>query len=179
MFDNWRSRVTSFYRGAEAAAILARASNAPRVVKASDIEAEYVARPFRFEDLNGKPEPSSWGPVYPQGGSAPVAKWRMVSKGRALSSEEARDYGAAVGEWIKSLNAIKAAPRVSLKYVMPNYAAKCRAAFAAQANADKVAWALGNSKNARGETIVEAYARAMAEKAARLAGQASKLKRAA
>ena len=175
MFDTWQSRVTSFYRGAEAAAIVARAQ-CRAIVKAADTVREYDARPFDFADLQGKPEPSSWGPVYPQGGSAAVAKWRMVSKGRALSSEEARDYGAAVGEWIKGLNSVKAAPRVSLKYVMPDYAAKCRAAFAAAAGVDRREWADGKRKSnhvgSLGLTIAQAYAQAMADKAARLAGEA-------
>jgi hypothetical protein len=170
----WRSRVTTFYQGAEAAAIIARASNeTPKINKAS----EYVARPFRFEDLNGKPEPASWGPCYPKTASAAVEKWRMTARGRELSAEEKRAYGQAVGEWIRGLNSIKPAPRVSLKYVMPDYAAMARAAFAAAANADRRNWALGKSKNDRGETIAQAYARAMAEKRARL--EALELKRAA
>jgi hypothetical protein len=173
MFDNWQSRVTTFYRGAEAAAIIAR-GQCRAIVKAADVEREYVARPFDFADLNGKPEPSSWGPVYPQTASAAVAQWRMTSKGRALSSEEAREYGAAVGDWIKGLNSIKAAPRVSLKYTMPNYAAKCRAEFAAAAGRDRRDWVDGKAKSnlcgSLGLTIGQAYAAAMAEKAARLAG---------
>jgi hypothetical protein len=172
----WRTRVTSFYRGAEAAAIIARASNeTPKIIKASEIEAEYVARPFRFEDLNGKPEPASWGPCYPKTASAAVEKWRMTARGRELSADEKRAYGQAVGEWIRGLNDIKPAPRVSLKYVMPDYAAKCRAAFAAAANADRREWALGARKSncvgLLGLTIEQAYAQAMAEKAARLAGE--------
>ena len=178
----WRTRVTSFYRGAEAAALIARASNeTPKIIKASEIEAEYVARPFRFEDLNGKPEPSSWGPCYPKTASAAVEKWRMTARGRELSSEEKRAYGQAVGEWIRGLNDVKPAPKVALKYVMPDYAAKCRAAFAAAANADRREWALGKSKSncvgLLGLTIEQAYAQAMAEKRARL--EALELKRAA
>jgi hypothetical protein len=172
----WRTRVTSFYRGAEAAAIISRASNGePKINKASEIEAEYVARPFRFEDLNGKPEPSSWGPCYPKTASAAVEKWRMTARGRELSPDEKRAYGQAVGEWIRGLNSIKKATRVSLKYVMPDYAAMARAAFAAQANADRREWALGERKSncvgLLGLTIEQAYAQAMAEKAARLAGE--------
>jgi hypothetical protein len=169
MFDTWQSRVTTFYRDAEAAAIIARAQ-CRTIVKAADVAAE-LARPFDFADLQGKPEPASWGPTYPEGASASVSKWRMTSKGRELSSDEKREYGQAVGEWIKGLNSVKAAQRVSLKYSMPNYAAKCRAEFAAAAGVDKRAWAAGKSKNDRGETIEQAYARAMAEKAKRLAGE--------
>lgn len=171
----WRTRVTSFYRGAEAAAIIARATNAPRVVKASEIEAEYVARPFDFADLQGKPEPASWGPCYPKTASATVEKWRMTARGRELSPDEKRAYGQAVGEWIRGLNSIKPAPKISLKYVMPDYAAMARAAFAAAANADRREWALGKRKSncvgLLGLTIEQAYAQAMAEKAARLAGE--------
>jgi hypothetical protein len=172
----WRTRVTSFYRGAEAAALIARASNeTPKIIKASEIEAEYVARPFDFADLQGKPEPAKWGPCYPKTASAAVEKWRMTARGRELSAEEKRAYGQAVGEWIRGLNDIKPAPRVSLVYVMPDYAAKCRAAFAAAAGADRREWALGKSKSncvgLLGLTIEQAYAQAMAEKAARLAGE--------
>lgn len=122
---------------------------------------------FRFEDLEGKPEPESWGPCYPKTASQAVEKWRRIERGRDLSAEEKAAYGAAVHEWIKNLNAIKPASRASLKYRMPDYAAKCRAEFAARANLDKREWAAGK-KNYHGETIVEAYARAMADKAARL-----------
>jgi hypothetical protein len=179
----WRTRVTTFYKGAEAAMLISRASNeAPKIIKASEIEAEYVARPFDFADLQGKPEPAKWGPTYPKTASQAVEKWRMTSRGRELSSDEKRAYGQAVGEWIRGLNDVKPAARVSLKYSMPNYAAKARAAFAAQAEADKRAWAAGKSKNDRGETIAQAYARAMDEKAERLAdpeAYAGKLKAAA
>lgn len=127
-----------------------------------------TAKPFRFEDLNGEPEPASWGPVYPKTASAAVEKWRMVARGRELSSDEKRAYGQAVGEWIRNLNSIKPAPRVSLEYKMPDYAAQARARFAADAARDRREWALGKSKNCQGLTIRQAYARAMAEKRARL-----------
>jgi hypothetical protein len=168
MFDDWQSRVTSFYRGAEAAAIIARATcEAPKVVKDP-----FTTRPFDFADLQGKPEPASWGPCYPKTASQAVEKWRMTARGRELSVDEKRAYGAAVHAWIRGLNDVKPAARVSLKYVMPDYAAKCRAAFAAAANADKRAWADGKAKSGcvgiNGLTIEEAYAKAMAEKAERL-----------
>ena len=169
----WRTRVTSFCEGAEAAGEGALAiCEAPKVVKASEIEAEYNARPFDFADLQGKPEPASWGPVYHKTASAKVEKWRMTAKGRELTVDEKRDYGAAVGEWIRGLNSIKRAPAVSLKYVMPDYAAKARAAFATAAKYDRQNWAEGriksNSIGWRGLTIKEAYAKAMAAKRARL-----------
>ena len=172
MFDNWQSRVTSFFRGAEAAAIIARAQGRA-IVKAIDNAREYDARPFDFADLQGKPEPEKWGPAYPKTASASVEKWRRIERVRALSADEKRAYGAAVGDWIKGLNAIAPAPRVSLKYVMPDYAAMARASFAAAAGRDRREWALGKSKNDRGETIAQAYARAMAEKAERLANPAA------
>lgn len=172
----WRTRVTSFYSGAEAAAIISRASNeTPKIIKASEAHAEYAARPFDFADLQGKPEPAKWGPIYPKTASAAVEKWRMTARGRELSAEEKRAYGQAVGEWIRGLNDIKPAPRVSLKYVMPDYAAMARAAFAAAAGADRREWALGKRKSncvgLLGLTIEQAYAQAMADKAARLAGE--------
>lgn len=134
----------------------------------------YQTRPFRFEDLHGKPEPASWGPAYPKTASAAVEKWRRVSLGRDLSPDEMREYGASVGAWIRGLNAVKGHARISLACTAFNPAkhrAALRAAFQAQAGADRRAWALGQSKNERNETIREAYARAMAEKAARLAGE--------
>ena len=71
---------------------------------------------FRFEDLEGKPEPASWGPCYPKTASQAVEKWRMAARGRELAPDESAAYGAAVGDWIRTLNAIKPAPRVSLKF---------------------------------------------------------------
>ena len=131
-----------------------------------------TAKPFRFEDLNGKPEPASWGPVYPKTASAAVQKWRMVARGRELTADEKRAYGQAVGEWIRNLNAIKPAPRVSLEYKMPDYAAQARARFAADAARDRREWALGKRKSdcvgVSGLTIAQAYALAMKAKRARL-----------
>jgi hypothetical protein len=130
-------------------------------------------RPFRFEDLNGKPEPEIWGPLYPKTASANVEQWRRIGRVRELSEAEKREHGAAVGDWIRSLNAIKPAPKLCLKYVRPNYAAKARAAFAAAAGADRREWAAGKAKSNAiglwGLTIEQAYAQAMAEKAKRLA----------
>jgi hypothetical protein len=173
MFDDWQSRVTTFYKGAEAAAIIAR-GQCRAIVKAVDVAAEYVARPFDFADLQGKPEPSSWGPVYPQTASAAVSKWRMTARGRELTVDEKRAYGQAVGEWIRGLNDIKPAAKLCLKYRMPDYAAKCRAEFAAAAGRDRRDWADGKLKSnlvgSLGLTLEQAYAAAMAQKAARLAG---------
>jgi hypothetical protein len=172
----WRSRVSSFYEGADAAAIIARAScEAPKIVAASIAAAEYVARPFDFADLQGKPEPSAWGPVYPKTASQAVEKWRMTARGRELEAHEKRAYGQAVGEWIKGLNSIKRPPAIVLKYSMPNYAAKCRAEFAAAAGRERREWADGKAKSncvgLLGLNLEQAYAQAMAQKAARLAGE--------
>ena len=140
----WRSRVSSFYSGAEAAAIIARASiETPKISKASEIEAEYNARPFDFADLQGKPEPEKWGPKY----SKPVKRARF-------NDETNIPTNCASGQK-RCFSAVK-------------HRAKLRAEFEALANADKREWALGKSKNDRGETIEQAYARAMAEKRARL-----------
>jgi hypothetical protein len=127
-----------------------------------------TAKPFRFEDLNGKPEPAAWGPAYPKTASASVEKWRMTARGRELSADEKRAYGQAVGDWIKALNSIKPAPRLSLDYKMPDYAAKCRAEFAAAAGRDRLNWALGKSKDGQGLNIKQRYALAMEAKRARL-----------
>jgi hypothetical protein len=146
----WQTRVTTFYRGAEAAAIIQRAQcGAPRIVKASEIEAEYVARPFDFADLQGKPEPAKWGPIY----SRPPAK-------RAHWNDETNIPTNCASGQKRCFSAAK-------------HRAKLRAEFAALAEADRRNWALGKSKNERGETIAQAYARAMAEKAERLANPAA------
>ena len=147
--------------------------------KAAAIESERTAKPFRFEDLNGKPEPASWGPVYPKTASAAVSKWRMVANGRELSDAEKREYGAAVGEWIRTLNAIKPAAKISLEYKMPDFAAQARARFAADAARDRRAWALGKMKDSHGRTIKQAYRDAMAAKRAREATEAAQFAMAA
>jgi hypothetical protein len=70
-------------------------------VKAWRQSDQAAARPFRFEDLNGKPEPKSWGPLYP---TLPgVEKWRKIDRKRPLTPQETRDYGAAVGAAIRAL----------------------------------------------------------------------------
>ena len=149
----WRTRITTYYQGAEAAAIVARATcEAPRrVVKASEIEAEYVARPFDFADLQGKPEPAKWGPIY----TRPPAK-------RARFNDETNIPTNCASGQKRCFDAAK-------------HRAKLRAEFAALANADQREWALGKLKSKSvgtcGLTIGQAYAQAMAEKAARLAGE--------
>ena len=136
-------------------------------------ENEARERPFRFEDLNGKPEPARWGPVYPKTASANVEKWRCVSAARELTSEEARAYGQAVHAWINSLNAPKktagtlpttsnCASGQAGEFSAAKHRASIRAKFAADATRDRLAWATGKA-------IKAAYAQAMAEKRARLA----------
>lgn len=136
-------------------------------------------RPFRFEDLNGRPEPAHWGPVYPKTASASVEKWRSIARGRDLSSEEARAYGAAVHAWIRALNALKktagtlpstsncASGQVE-EFDAAKYRASLRARFHAQAASDRLAWASGKAKDSQGRTIREAYRDAMKAKCARL-----------
>ena len=126
--------------------------------------------PFRFEDLNGEPEPAAWGPIYPKTASAAAEKWRMTARGRELTVDEKRAYGHAVGEWIRNLNAIKPAAKISLEYKMPDFAAQARARFAADAARDRREWALGKAKNCHGLTI-RSLPRAMNAKRAREAAQ--------
>lgn len=153
----WRSRVASFYKGAEAAAIVARAScQAPTIeaeraqaleamrAKQAELERSARARPFDFADLNGRPEPEKWGPKY----SKPVKRKSAFNDETNIptncASGQKRDFSAA------------------------KHRTKIRAEFAAKAEAEKRAWAAGQSKNSRGETIAQAYERAMAEKRERL-----------
>jgi hypothetical protein len=142
--------------------------------------AEARAKPFRFEDLNGKPEPASWGPVYPKTASAAVEKWRRVARERELTSEETREYGQAVHAWINALNAPKRAEgTVSTRsncasgqandYSAAKHRASLRAAFHAQAAADRLAWATGKATNRQRQTIKDCYRQAMVAKRARLA----------
>jgi hypothetical protein len=104
----------------------------------------YTARPFRFEDLNGRPEPKSWGPVYT----------KPVKAKRPFNDETNIPTNCASGQK-RCFDAAK-------------HRAKIRAEFAAVANAEKRAWADGKSKNSQGLTIRQAYALAMKAKRARL-----------
>jgi hypothetical protein len=144
-----------------------------------------TARPFRFEDLNGKPEPESWGPCYPKTASAAVEKWRRLARVRELTPQEKREHGQAVGAWIRALNNPAAKrheiPASDLHYprlfTCEKLRGQIRAAFAAQANADKREWASGKleskSVGHSGLTLRQAYALAMDEKRARLALEAA------
>jgi hypothetical protein len=118
-----------------AAAIAAMADK-----RAAD-RADAQARPFNFADLNGRPEPESWGPKY----SKPV-KTARVSADRFptnCASGQKFDFDAA------------------------KHRAKIRAEFSATAGRERREWALGKQKNERGETIGQAYKRVMREKRAR------------
>lgn len=138
------------------------------------------ARPFRFEDLEGKPEPAQWGPAYPKTASASVEKWRAIARGRELTADESAAYGQAVHAWIRTLNAPKRAPNSmpetsncasgqALEFDAAKYRATLRARFHAQAASDRLAWASDKLKDSSGRTIREAYKAAMAEKRARMA----------
>jgi hypothetical protein len=161
----WRTRVTTFYQGAEAAAIIARATcqepsiqteraRALEAMAENRKAAEYTARtrPFDFADLQGKPEPAKWGPIYT----------RPPAKAKRFNDETNIPTNCASGQK-RCFDAAK-------------HRAKLRAEFAALANADQREWALGkrksNSVGTIGLTIEQTYAQAMAEKAARLAGKA-------
>lgn len=141
------------------------------------------ARPFRFEDLDGKPEPAHWGPAYPKTASQAVEKWRAIARGRELTADESAAYGQAVHAWIRTLNAPKktagtlpetsnCASGQALEFDAAKYRATLRAKFAAQAASDRLAWASGKLKGfaagERGLTIAQVYARAMHEKRARM-----------
>ena len=78
-----------------------KAALAAMTAKARDVETAAAAKPFRFEDLNGQPEPKTWGPVYP---TLPgVEKWRKLERKRELTPAETREYGASVGAAIRAL----------------------------------------------------------------------------
>lgn len=108
-------------------------------------------RPFRFEDLNGAPEPEHWGPKYsrpPKPAKVAVDRWPAN-----CASGQKGDFDAK------------------------KHCAKLRAEFTAQANADRRAWAAGEAKSGlfgqRDLTIAQAYAKAMHEKRAARLGRAA------
>ena len=79
---------------------------------------QFRQRPFRFEDLNGRPEPKEWGPVYPK--MASLDKWRRLNRKRDLTDQETRDYGRAVGDAIRALNKPPGSKPISLKCNVQN-----------------------------------------------------------
>jgi hypothetical protein len=136
---------------------------------------QWRMRPFRFEDLYGEPDPVSWGPAYPKTASAAVEKWRSIERVRELTTDEAREYGAAVGAWIRGLNkppGYTKVPMASTEFNAARHRAKLIAAFHARASADRRAWANGDKVGWRHDTIQQAYAAAMDAKRRRLAAGA-------
>jgi hypothetical protein len=109
---------------------------------------EARTRPFRFEDLAGRPEPESWGPIYPKSASAAVEKWRAIGRGRGLTTDESQAYGAAVHAWIRSLNnpAVRrhAVPETDLhyRYSSARRRAQLLGALHARAAIDRRQWAM-------------------------------------
>jgi hypothetical protein len=85
-----------------------------------EVSSERDKVPFRFEDLDGKPEPDAWGPKYskPPKPGRPVAIDRWPSN---CASGQKGDFNAA------------------------RHRAKIRAEFVAAANADRVKWATGKA----------------------------------
>ena len=133
--------------------------------------AAIAARPFRFEDLNGRPEPEKWGPVYPALPS--VEKWRKLNRARDLSDDEIRSYGAAVGAAIRALNTPSPRQGLNIKsrcasgqagtFCPKKHRASQIAALHAGANADR--------RRPTDAEIVEAYEAAMIAKQERLAAE--------
>ena len=149
----WATRVPLASSGAfeiDRAAIAERAAARERAPSGDRV---YTARPFRFEDLNGAPEPAKWGPKYT----------KPVKAKRAFNDETNIPTNCASGQ--------------KHDFEAAKHRAKLRAEFAAQANADRLAWAIGKARDSRGLTIKQAYALAMKTKRARL--EASKLAEAA
>jgi hypothetical protein len=124
-------------------------------------------RPFRFEDLEGKPEPKEWGPIYP---ALPgLDKWRKLDRSRELTDSETCAYGVAVGAAIRALNKPAGHRPLSLastEFNAAKHRAKIRAEFAATAERDNRAWRMGLG-------IEGAYKAAMIAKRAREASEAA------
>ena len=123
--------------------------------RGAQVAPQYGRRPFRFEDLDGRPEPKSWGPIYT----------KPVKAKRPFNDETNIPTNCASGQK-RCFDAAK-------------HRAKIRAEFAALANAERLAWALGKAKNCQGQTIAQAYAQAMAAKRNAAAVQAWDATRAA
>ena len=122
------------------------------------IQSERIA-PFRFEDLNGKPEPEAWGPVYD------IKRKRGQSVSEAIREKQISELrSAANGKWHVNL-----AADLKYKFSAAKHRARVKAEFTAQCNADKRNWADGKPRYGKTETIVEVYKQAMLDKAARLA----------
>lgn len=134
-----------------------KAALAAMTAKARDVETAAAAKPFRFEDLNGQPEPGKWGPTYDiKRGRKPVAQAVREANERWWRNDPPFKSNSASGQ-AGEFNAKK-------------YRGQVQAAFMAQCAKDKRDWAAGIGP--KGQTIVDAYKRAMAEKRARLAREA-------
>lgn len=147
----------------------------------AEIERQGETRPFRFEDLNGRPEPDSWGPLYPKTASAKIESWRALERRRPLSEGERCAYGADVGAWINSLNRPKKAPGTlptgsncasgqTGTFSAKKLRAKHIAELHAEAARERREWADGK-KGLWGRTIRQAYAEAMKAKREREASE--------
>jgi hypothetical protein len=116
--------------------------------------------PFRFEDLNGEPEPESWGPTYD------------IKRKRGQSvSDAVREAQARVWKRDKVFHTNSASGQ-AFEFSASKHRARMKAEFTAQCNADRRAWAEGRLTIDRpgfSGNIVAAYAQAMADKRARLA----------
>jgi hypothetical protein len=98
------------------------------------------AKPFRFEDLNGKPEPASWGPKYSKPAKAKRAFNDETNIRTNCASGQKRCFDAA------------------------KHRAKIRAEFAAQAGRDRLAWATSQGiKQAYAQAMAAKRARLAAE----------------
>ena len=108
--------------------------------------------PFRFEDLNGKPEPESWGPTY-----------NIKRKRGQTISEAVREAHSVV--WKRDPVFHSNSPSgQAFEFSAAKHRARLKAEFTAMCNADKRNWA-------QSQGIREAYKQAMVAKAARLAIQ--------
>ena len=151
----WETRVPLAWRGR------------PTIQQEIEQEREAAARPFRFEDLNGEPEPEKWGPVYNLS-SASLEKWRKLSRGRELTVEENAAYGAAVHAAVRSANAPRKAPNTlptssncasgqPTTFSAAKHRAKIIGELRSAVARDRLAWATSKG-------IVDAYKAAMAAK---------------
>jgi hypothetical protein len=109
-----------------------------------------VSAPFRFEDLAGKPEPESWGPVY-----------NIKRKRGQTVSEAVREAQAQVWKRDPPFHSNSASGQ-AFEFSAAKHRARMKSEFTAQCNAERRAWAVSSA-------IVTAYEQAMAAKRARLA----------
>jgi hypothetical protein len=137
-----------------------KAALAAITAKTRETETAAAAKPFRFEDLNGKPEPEAWGPAYD------IKKRRGQSVGDAVREAQNR--------WWRNDPPFKSnsASGQSGEFNAKKYRAQLQASFMAQCNKDKRDWAMG-------QAIRDAYEAAMAAKRKRLEGEARQMRKAA